>query len=279
MLTNSFLFLDRIGPASEAQLWRQGILSWDDFLAFPRIKGYPPLKKHSIGRHLLAAKRARVEGDASFFRSFPARHAWRLFEEFKDDAVYLDIETADYYGYITVIGLYDGKDTKTMVRGFNLDKGLLARELSQYKLIITFNGASFDLPVIRRYFGGVAPDIPHIDLRGVCAKVGLVGGLKKIEATMGIKRPDDLAYVYGDDACWLWHRFQQTKDLSYLDTLVRYNEEDIVNLKPIAERVIAELWKRIFIPPHEISESTCCSDSVHRSVPLARTSLTSSAGP
>ena len=53
---------------------------------------------------------------------------WRLYEFFKEDAVFLDIETTglskNSYD-ITVFGLYDGINTKIMIKGINLDYGAL----------------------------------------------------------------------------------------------------------------------------------------------------------
>jgi uncharacterized protein YprB with RNaseH-like and TPR domain len=246
MLSRSFIILPSIGLGTERSIWHQGIFTWRDFVDTKKIKGISPLKKYIFDKHIRRAHDALMDDDASYFSTMPLPHSWRLYNEFKDDAVYLDIETADYYGHITVIGLYDGNETKMMIRGFNLNKNILEQELKKYKLIITFNGASFDLPVIRRYFGDVIPQIPHIDLRGVCSKIGLVGGLKSIEKQLGIERPEDLQHVYGDDACWLWHKFKETQDMKYLDILIRYNEEDIINLKPIAEHAVKELWKRTY---------------------------------
>lgn len=247
MLQQSFIFLDKIGRVSEQRLWADGISSWSGFQEKETIRGISSMKKAFLDRRLDVAKDALLRQDTLFFaREFPFQESWRLYDEFKDEIVFLDIETADYYGHITVIGLYDGIETKMMIRGFNLNKDLLENELKKYKLIITFNGASFDLPVIRRYFGNIIPQIPHIDLRGPCSRIGLVGGLKSIEQQVGIKRPDDLQFVYGDDACWLWHKFEETQDMKYLDILIRYNEEDIMNLKPLAEYVIPRLWKKTF---------------------------------
>ena len=246
MLTNSFIFLDSIGQRQERRIWEQGILDWNRFIETDSIRGVSSLKKHFMDRKLMKAKEAMARHDAGFFSSIPLSCNWRLWDLFKDDAVFLDIETSGYYGNITIVGLYDGLDTKIMVRGHNLDKELLRRELSQYKLLVTFNGASFDLPVIRRYFGDIIPDIPHIDLRGVCSRAGLKGGLKSIERQIGISRPDELAHVYGDDAAFLWHKYMMTGDEKYLGILIRYNEQDIINLKPLAELAISELWKRTF---------------------------------
>ena len=41
---------------------------------------------------------------------------------FISDTLALDIETSNYYGDVTVVGLYNGEDVVTLVRGFNLDR-------------------------------------------------------------------------------------------------------------------------------------------------------------
>lgn len=87
--------------------------------------------------------------------------------------------------------------------------------------------------------------MPHIDLRGVCSRVGLIGGLKAIEQQLNIKRPDSIRYVTGNDAAELWRCWKATGDRDFLDMLVTYNEEDIVNLKPIADFAIKKLWGQI----------------------------------
>ncbi len=245
MLQESFIFLDRIGAQRERQLWQSGIADWDAFLGSRTIGKFSPMSKGFYDRQLTKAKQALRDDDASFFaQHLPLGQTWRLYNQFREDAVFLDIETSGFYGDITVIGMYDGQDTKTMVRGHNLDKELLRKALAPYKLIVPFNGASFDLPVIRRYFGDVVPNVPHIDLRHVCAKLDLHGGLKKIEKTLGIRRAEEVEGITGEDAVYLWQQYKATGKQGYLETLVKYNEEDIVNLLPIADTTIARLWEQ-----------------------------------
>ena len=244
MIRNSFIFLDKIGPIKEKNIWDQGINSWDSFLD-NNIFGISRYRKPYYDRQILnARKNLYLDNSAYFTKILPLSDHWRLYNYFKEDAVFLDIETSSYYGNVTVVGLYDGVETKTMVRGMNLDKENLKKELQKYKLIVTFNGLSFDIPFLKRYFGNIIPDIPHLDLRHVCAKIGLKGGLKIIEEIMEIKRPNQLKNYHGDDAVMLWEMYRATGKEKYLNLLVEYNEEDIVNLKPIAEYAIKELWKK-----------------------------------
>ncbi|MBI4149990.1 ribonuclease H-like domain-containing protein, partial [Candidatus Woesearchaeota archaeon] len=219
---------------------------WDAFLQTNSIKRFSALSKGFYDRQIHKAKQALATEDVSYFaENLPLGQTWRLYNTFREDAVFLDIETSGYYGDITVIGVYDGHDTKTMVRGHNLDKDLLRKTLAPYKLVITFNGASFDLPVIKRYFGNIVPEVPHIDLRHVCSKVGLTGGLKQIEKTLGIQRAKGVEGINGEDAVYLWQQYKATGKREYLETLVMYNEEDIVNLLPIADKVISQLWEKM----------------------------------
>ena len=245
MIQNSFVLLPSVKQRSEAKIWKQGIHSWGDFLDSDEIKGMTSVRKASFDSILTDAKsHLRNENSSFFTKIMRAGDQWRLYDSFKDSAVYLDIETNGYYGGITVIGLSDGYDAKTFVRGFNLDRSLLLKELSKYKLIVTFNGGSFDLPMIKRYFG-IDFRVPHVDLRFVCQKMGLVGGLKAIEKELGIKRRDEVVGISGQDAVYLWEMWKSTGNREYLEKLVMYNEEDILNLLPLAQKVIPELWTKV----------------------------------
>ncbi len=242
MIKNSFIFLDRVGKTTEEKVWQSGIHHWNDFLNEKFVPGIGLKRKPFYDRQITQASRALHEYDSKHFHGLLANgDMWRLYNHFKDDAVYLDIETTGYHGSITVLGLYDGSQTMMFVRDRNLDKELVKKALENYKVILTFNGSSFDLPVIKKYFGDIVPKIPHIDLRHVCSKVGLVGGLKKIEKQLKIKRADEVADVTGEDAIYLWRQYKATGDEEYLNTLCKYNEEDIVNLEPLAGQVIDQL--------------------------------------
>jgi hypothetical protein len=237
MIRESFIFLDKISHKTEQNIWKQGIKCWNDFLNTEKIKGISKKRKERFDLQLLEARKKLLEDDAEYFASlFPSNEHWRLYEQFKDEAVFLDIE-----GNVSVIGLFDGYETKTLVRGFNFDKRLLEKEVSKYNIVVTFNGSSFDLPAIKRYFN-LDFKIPHVDLRFVCQKIGLTGGLEQIERKLGVKRKEE-TFKDEIDIAFLWRRWWMTGERKYIDLLVQYNEEDIVNLKPIAEHAIKKLWQ------------------------------------
>ena len=237
MIRKSFIFLEGISKKTEKNIWKQGISSWDSFIKSKKIKGISKKRKLLYDRQIIQARRNLYRMNSShFIGKLPSTETWRLYNFFRDEAVFLDIETSNVgeKGYITVIGLFDGINTKIMIKDINLDFALLKKELSKYKLIITFNGSSFDLPFIAKRHK-ILPNIPHIDLRHLCAACCLTGGLKDIEKKLGIKRNRIIDNMYGGDIIALWKIFKTTGDKYYLNLLVEYNEEDIINLKKIME--------------------------------------------
>lgn len=255
MLSESFVLLPSIRARREQTIWEQGIKSWEDFNSAKTIKGISKRNKENYDLLLQIASRQLNSKNAIFFSSLMRfSDQWRLYNDFKDEAVYLDIETNGYYSGITVVGLSDGFETKTFVRGFNLDKNLIAKELAKYQIIVTFNGASFDLPVLLRYFG-LKINLPHVDLRFVCQKTGYSGGLKSIEKQLGIHRREEVQSITGEDAVYLWEMWKSTGDREYLEKLVMYNEEDILNLRPLATKVIPELWAQVRKVPLQQKQS------------------------
>src|SRR5260370_17854364 len=104
-----------------------------------------------------------------------------------------------------------------------------ARHVPAVRLFATYNGKSFDLPMLRRCLR-CRFDQGHIDLRHVLAGLGLTGGLKGVERKVGIARPG-LEDVDGAVAVLLWHDYQWARDERALQTLLPYNVQDAVNLQ------------------------------------------------
>ena len=91
--------------------------------------------------------------------------------------------------------------------------------------------------------------IPHIDLKPLCAQLGLVGGLKEVEKLLNLKRPD---HLHGNPV-ELWKAFHASGDKEYLELLLEYNREDIENLKGVMDFVYKELTNRIQkLPVHNL---------------------------
>ena len=144
--------------------------------------------------------------------------------------MYLDIETTGLdrrYHSITTIALYDGHEIKTYVHGQNLDDFI--DDIYKYKVIVTYNGKSFDIPFIEHYFN-IRLDHAQIDLRYVLYSLGFRGGLKGCERQMGMDR-GDLSDIDGFFAVLLWDEYQKTGDPKALETLLSYNIQDTINLE------------------------------------------------
>ena len=167
----------------------------------------------------------------------PSTENWRLYDHFKEECGFLDVEI-DSSGKIVVVGISNYFNTNFFVRGAHLEKSFLEKELQKYKLLVTFNGASFDLPRLQKQFG-ISLSIPHIDLKPLCVKLGLRGGLKEVEKRLHLNRP---AHLYGNPVD-LWKAFHASGDREYLDLLLEYNREDIENLRGVMEKVYGELKK------------------------------------
>lgn len=141
---------------------------------------------------------------------------------------YLDIETT-FSGSISVIGIYRPGCGAVQLVGGGVSDLRLYESLEGVSTLVTFNGSSFDLPVIRkRLFADLKAEFAHRDLLHVCRRRGLRGGLKVVERLLGIARAT--AGLSGWDAPRLWHRFETYDDRSALATLLAYNYEDVVNL-------------------------------------------------
>ncbi|MGA3083235.1 MAG: ribonuclease H-like domain-containing protein [Thermodesulfobacteriota bacterium] len=243
MLEHTFIHITGIGPKTEQYLWRQGILTWTDFLDHEKPI-LSPNRDAVIRRELEISIKKRKE--LLFFANrLPPSDLWRVFESFKEDAVFLDIETSGGYqglDEITLIGLFDGRKVQTFVNGRNLDD--FEQAIASYSLVITFNGSCFDLPYLRRWFRHISLPPAHIDLRFLLKKLGLRGGLKAIEKQVGLSRDPMVEGMNGFDAVLLWKAYQWG-DQTALERLILYNTMDIVQLKPLMELSAREMKKRL----------------------------------
>ena len=133
---------------------------------------------------------------------------------------------------VTMIGVYDGSRTRTYVKGEDLQE--FAEDIGQYQLLVTYNGAGFDLPFLQRRFPGIRFDHLHIDLCPALHRLGYKGGLKRIEERLGLAAAPEHGGLSGWDAVRLWHEYQRGSQEA-LALLTAYNTEDIVNLETLLE--------------------------------------------
>jgi uncharacterized protein YprB with RNaseH-like and TPR domain len=155
---------------------------------------------------------------------------------------YLDIETtglAPASSEITVIGIYltnGNRNRFIQLVGDRITKQSILEPMEKAKVIYTYNGSRFDLPFIHRRVGiDLTSIFDHCDLMLECWKNSLYGGLKSVERQLNI--PRNLRDVDGLEAIRLWWRYINDYDEKALDTLLKYNKEDVINLKHLKERL------------------------------------------
>jgi uncharacterized protein YprB with RNaseH-like and TPR domain len=241
MIESSFCFLPGVGIRTERRFWHEGLVTWERFLRARAFPGIGLARKARLDEDIREAQEHFARADSRYFANIlPSRHQWRLYEWLRAHALYLDIET-NSFGEITLVGLY-GRGTYTaLIRGETLDWRRLAEELSQYELLVTFCGATFDLPMLIAHFPNLPLIQPHIDLCTVGRQLGYRGGLKAIERRMGIERLPELQGFTGADAVRQWNRWRHRRDEGALELLVAYNEADCVNLEPLADAFYCQL--------------------------------------
>lgn len=233
MLRHTYLHVPGVGGKRERDLWARGFTDWDAFR-----RGHPAgAWRDLILTHL---------DDERAARELPRREAWRLAKQFQGSTLFLDIETTglSFEGdSITCVGVSDGSTTRAFVRGRDLSS--FPDALHGVELLATYNGSSFDIPILKTAFPQVNFDrFHHIDLRFPLHRLGVKGGLKGAEKQLGIGRSDAIEGVDGFMAVQLW-RAHRAGVATALDTLIRYCLEDVVNLKPLLaltyNRLTAEL--------------------------------------
>jgi uncharacterized protein YprB with RNaseH-like and TPR domain len=237
MLEQTFIHIPGIGKRTEQDLWTSGIHSWDDAERFEKRFGHVSARlQHKLDDYIPRSREAIKHKDAGFFERLSALgEAWRLFPEFSQDCVYLDIETtglSTVFDSVTMVGLYDGRKYELFVDGENLQD--LPKRLQKFPVVITFNGSGFDLRFLKLAFPVLRLPPVHIDLRWVTRKLGMKGGLKQIEAKLGLRRAAEIEDLTGYDATVLWAKYLRG-DNGALRSLIQYNTEDVVHLKAIME--------------------------------------------
>ncbi len=239
-IVRTFQLSKGVGPWREKDLWARGIMTWDDFEAAARKA--PVMSKRLDAETLeriAQARQALREGDLRSLAGWiPVREHWRLYPRFAERAAFFDLE-ADGEDRITVGGVMDREGLATFIRGSTLDE--LPVRLGRSEIWVTFNGAVFDVPVLRHHFADLARPAVHLDLRVVLRKTRQTGGLKDIEERLGLGRPPHLKGLRGMDAIRLWRELQHNGDRAALRFLVEYNLYDAINLRSLLDWAVNEI--------------------------------------
>ncbi len=227
-------------------MWRSNIVTWFDVLQGKADAVLSPALAARL-QTTVAESLVRLSRQDSrwFAAALPRSEHWRAYDTFGDRIAYLDIETTGSFGedLTTVIGIHDGNALHQFVRHENLRDWLDV--IADRTLLVTFSGASFDLPFLRREFG-IPLDVLHIDLCPLLRKLGYKGGLKAVERQLGLVRPEETAGLTGFDAVRLWFDWEHNDTPESLKTLLAYNAEDVLNMRHLLAFAVDRMRKRLW---------------------------------
>ncbi len=236
MIEKTFIFLKGISYKKEKKLWSSGVLSWEQF----QNSNLPLKHKQEHDALLRKAQRNLYSNNSRFFaRLLRLKDNWRLYNYFKQDAVFLDIETVGCK--IVLIGIYNNYDYSPFVYDYNLDLTKVLSKLIRSKLLVVFNGAAFDIPRLSKLLSYNLTQIPIFDIRFSLLSAGFSGTLKELETKFNIYRKPELKSV---DVCYLWNNFVYNKNSSALRRLISYNFEDTYNLRLLADKTYSFLEQK-----------------------------------
>ena len=231
MIEHTFRIFPSVGIKTEAKLRAAHIHTWQDILSKPQPLTISRTIWERMQRLIPQFQEACQTGDIIALKKYiPQKYHWQLIPQFLGQIAYLDIETTGLTypsSHITTIAVYDGQNIYDFIRYQNLQE--FPAFIAQFPAIATFYGKGFDVPFIQSELKITLPQI-HFDLCFLLRRLGLRGGLKKIEKKVGLHRKETDG-VDGYTAVKLWRRFRKTHDQRYLDTLLAYNNDDVINLE------------------------------------------------
>ena len=186
-----------------------------------------------------------------------------------ESLLFLDTETTGLSGgagtiaFLTGMGWFEGNEfivEQDLMRDYPEEGAMLSRVLElvdRASLLVTFNGRTFDLPLLESRFtmnGQRVPITrkPHLDLlhpaRAVfklrlqrCRLVNLE------EAVLGIVREDDLP---GAEVPTAWFDYLKTGNFALVDRILEHNVQDIRSMPMILSRLMA-MYKQPLTEPHQ----------------------------
>ena len=113
----------------------------------------------------------------------------------------------------------------------------VAAGLGKFDVLCTFNGATFDVPLLESRFlmnrmDRSCLDLPHLDLLHMCRRLwklrlGRCNLGRLEEVILGKPRVDDLP---GSEVPQRYFTYLKTKQMSLLDDILRHNAQDIATL-------------------------------------------------
>ncbi|MEM3851756.1 MAG: ribonuclease H-like domain-containing protein [Methanomassiliicoccales archaeon] len=243
MLRNSHIIFTGIGKAKERKLWNEGILDWEDL----ENKGAD--KRPELKKEIEKAIERLSERDASYFAAkLPASERWRLLPDFISGAAFVDVEVMmpAHLSPPFIIGVYARGKYVGHVEGVDNKMEEIGSMINQAELLVSFNGSVHDIPAIRRRM--VLPACPFIDLRHICKRAGIEGGLEDAERIVGIGRTKSTRYIARGNTNYLWKLYRRNGNRRALELLLEYNRYDTCNMLPLSIHLMNHFVSKCGLP-------------------------------
>lgn len=274
MIEVTFAHVRDVYRKGEIRLWRSNISTWTDLLNQP--KKHPHFTKRmwkELRESCIQCNQAlKTENYEFFLRIIPQQYIWRFFTNLREKILYFDVEMTGLdlqNDQITTIAASNGKEIFTFVRGENLHE--FPKLLDKYPAICTFDGDKVDLPFVSKEFNYEFSHI-HFDLFQISRILSISGGLKQIEKRLNIERniSDGLD---GRAAIFFWNKYLETNKKDYLNALLAYNIEDVINLQFILPIFYEMLRQKQTLPeqkldPIQNSDSNFTQDILKKQIPI-----------
>ena len=164
--------------------------------------------------------------------------------------MFLDIETSGLSpinNHVIIIGVLTENTFKQFIENVNLKQNIIDLYIRENDIteIIGYNHIAFDnkFLVFNKYVSQKnINELKQTDLMKQCHTFNLKGGLKKVEEILGIERKYDVLNYFQQQA--LWKKWTDNNDHDALDRLLKYNEEDVLNLPIVEEKLQLKLQKQ-----------------------------------
>lgn len=252
MINRSFLHFTGIGRKNLERLHSCGLTDWNRVLDNTNLLPFSEKMKIKLLSEISISVKHYENKNLNFFsEKLHPTERWTILAEYFEQASYFDIETnGEPYGdNITLIVCYHKGRLYKFLNGENLESFLDL--LDDITILVSFNGTSFDIPMVQNYFH--IPKIPcaHVDLRWLAYHVGFKGGLKEIEKSIGIQRPANLVGINGMDAILLWMEWKNNRNQEALNILIHYCSADVISLQLLAGKILEKNKMSVNYPKPE----------------------------
>lgn len=251
MIDRTFAHLPGIRRKGEIRLWNTHVVSWKQMISHTTTHPHFTRKVWTRSRQeIIRCQDALDQKDFEFLAvQIPEEYHWRMIPDMWGNILFFDVEMSGLdisSDYITSIATYDGHTPRYFVIGKNLKQ--FPDYLRNFSAICTFDGERADIPFLQKKFENQIEIPPiHFDLFILSRRLQLKGGLKEIEAMYNLSR-SYLEGITGKSAIILWDRFQKTQDPRYLNTLIAYNQADVMFLPYLLQEFYNALKKKVGLP-------------------------------